>query len=46
MCDYSTGNCACADGYGGAACEVEHTAYSKGVNARVYEQVIPFLFTF
>lgn len=38
-CDFSTGNCLCASGYGGSACDTVHTTYLEGTNAHVYQEV-------
>lgn len=39
ICDFTTGNCLCATGYGGIACDAAHTTYFESVNAHVYQEV-------
>jgi len=39
ICDFTTGNCLCATGYGGLACDTTHTTYLQTTNARVFREV-------
>ena len=39
ICDFTTGDCLCASGYGGGACDIAHTAYFDSKNAHVFQEV-------
>jgi hypothetical protein len=39
-CDFTSGNCLCATGYGGIACDTAHTTYLTAPNARAFQEVI------